>query len=857
MNVPAPTDPAASARPVPGWRRALPIAVSLVILALALHALAQQFSDHGYRQIRFAFRALDDDQIFLSILLGLGSYVCLVGFDLIGLRRSGHPVHPVRVALTAFLAHTLGQTVGFAAVTGGAVRLRGYGKVGLSLAEIGQVVLMSTLGFIFGAWVLLGIALLLEPETAARALPLEAGGLMAVGGLLLAAFAAMLAWVGGKGREFRFGKHAFWLPDARTVLLVTGISVIELGLAGGALYVLLPGVPGVGYFGFVGLYLIAVVAGLMSTVPAGLGVFEWSLLKLLPGIAPATVLAATLVYRVTYYVLPLVLASLLALTTLLRKPVEAGTDVAKMVWHGLRPWLPQLIALTVFAVGAALVIDGTLPVPARRQGPWVFLMETSHLLSSLGGVALLLIGQGLQRRSHVAWVLAMGISAIVPLLSWLRGGHPIVPLSALGLAVLLWASRREFYREGSLLDEAWSWTWIRNIGLVLVGTIWLLFFVYSHVEYQNELWWEFALSANAPRALRASLLVCVAVVGYGLLRLQRGTRSALPAATPAQLAALAPVLEAAEDTQACLVLTGDKALLRDEAGQGFVMMQRHGGTLIAMGDPVGPPDVARALIWKFREEADRLGLRPAFYQVGDKYWQTYLDMGLTLVKLGEEAIVPLADFTLDGKPRAELRQAWNKGPRVGLSFRVLAPGECAPLLDEMEAVSDEWLEAKSGEEKGFSLGSFERSYLLRFPIALAEHEGRIVAFANLWTAPAGKELSVDLMRHRNDAPKGTMDYLFTGLFLWGQSQGYSRFSLGMAPLSGLAQHRLAGRWNRFANLVVRHGERFYGFSGLRKFKAKFLPAWRTRYFAAPGGMHLPTALIDVTRLISVDPRRHE
>lgn len=186
-----------------------------------------------------------------------------------------------------------------------------------------------------------------------------------------------------------------------------------------------------------------------------------------------------------------------------------------------------------------------------------------------------------------------------------------------------------------------------------------------------------------------------------------------------------------------------------------------------------------------------------------------------------------------------------------------AVGECAPLLDEMEAVSDEWLEAKSGEEKGFSLGSFERSYLLRFPIALAEHEGRIVAFANLWTAPAGKELSVDLMRHRNDAPKGTMDYLFTGLFLWGQSQGYSRFSLGMAPLSGLAQHRLAGRWNRFANIVVRHGERFYGFSGLRKFKAKFLPVWRTRYFAAPGGMHLPTALIDVTRLISVDPRRHE
>jgi phosphatidylglycerol lysyltransferase len=113
------------------------------------------------------------------------------------------------------------------------------------------------------------------------------------------------------------------------------------------------------------------------------------------------------------------------------------------------------------------------------------------------------------------------------------------------------------------------------------------------------------------------------------------------------------------------------------------------------------------------------------------------------------------------------------------------------------------------------------------------------------------------MRHADDAPKGTMDYLFVALFQWGAENGYTRFSLGMAPLSGLAQHRLAGRWNRFANLVARHGERFYGFSGLRRFKAKFAPTWRPRYLVAPGGMHLPAALLDVTRLISLDPRRND
>lgn len=84
--------------------------------------------------------------------------MCLVGFDWVGLKRTGKQLHPARVGITAFMAHAVGQTLGFAALTGGAVRLRGYGSVGLTLAEIGQVVLMSTLGFIFGAWVLLGLA---------------------------------------------------------------------------------------------------------------------------------------------------------------------------------------------------------------------------------------------------------------------------------------------------------------------------------------------------------------------------------------------------------------------------------------------------------------------------------------------------------------------------------------------------------------------------------------------------------------------------------------------------------------------------------------------------------------------------
>ena len=125
-----------------------------------------------------------------------------------------------------------------------------------------------------------------------------------------------------------------------------------------------------------------------------------------------------------------------------------------------------------------------------------------------------------------------------------------------------------------------------------------------------------------------------------------------------------------------------------------------------------------------------------------------------------------------------------------------------------------------------------------------------MAFANLWPLPGHQELSFDLMRHRADAPPGTMDFLFSQLILWGQDQGYEKLSLGVAPLSGIDGRRLAPLWARIAGIMFRHGERLYGYAGLRQYKEKFRPEWRGRYFAAPRGLSMALALIDVILLVS-------
>jgi phosphatidylglycerol lysyltransferase len=188
--------------------------------------------------------------------------------------------------------------------------------------------------------------------------------------------------------------------------------------------------------------------------------------------------------------------------------------------------------------------------------------------------------------------------------------------------------------------------------------------------------------------------------------------------------------------------------------------------------------------------------------------------------------------------------------REGCSFEVIGRDAVPGHLEEIRAVSDQWLGSKHTREKRFSIGFFDPEYLRRCPIALIRREGRIIAFANLWAPESREELSIDLMRHADGAPSGVMEYLFAELLLWGHAQGYRWFSLGMAPLSGFEHHRLAPLWNRLGALLFRHGEHFYNFRGLRAFKDKFDPVWEPRYLASPGGLATPFVLTDVAALIS-------
>ncbi|MDQ6960783.1 MAG: phosphatidylglycerol lysyltransferase domain-containing protein, partial [Mariprofundaceae bacterium] len=314
---------------------------------------------------------------------------------------------------------------------------------------------------------------------------------------------------------------------------------------------------------------------------------------------------------------------------------------------------------------------------------------------------------------------------------------------------------------------------------------------------------------------------------------------------------VAAIVAQSPDSSANLAYTGDKQFLFSPQRDAFVMLAKQGRSCIVMGDPIGNERAFPELVSAYIDMCDRYDLWPAFYQVGKGWLDLYVQAGLTLLKLGEEARIPLGTFALDGPQNAKFRYMLRKGERQGLSFSIVAVSDTSAQMHDMESVSGEWLEAKGGQEKGFSLGRFDPVYLQHFPIAIVKMDGRIVAFANLWPG-SGEEFSIDLMRQMRDCPNGTMDYLFVQLMTWGRAQGFAWFNMGMAPLSGTDASAKWSQWAKLSDIAYEHGNYFYNFKGLRQYKEKFDPLWEPRFLAVPGGMTLPRVVIDLARLINIE-----
>jgi phosphatidylglycerol lysyltransferase len=823
----------------------------LVLVAFWLHHLLGKYH---WRDILERVQAISNTKLLRAAFFTCAGYGCLTLYDALAVRFAGARVPYPRVALISFMGYAIGHNVGFNSISGGAVRYRAYTALGLSAKQIATIIAFGTLTFFLGASVLLGVSLLSNAGMSGSVLHVNAWLARVAGGFLLVAVAAYLWLVCTRHAPLKFRKIVIPVPKPRVAFAQIGISCVDMLCATSVLYVLLPREAAIGFFAFAGVYLLALAAGAISNVPGGIGVFEFVLLLLMPAVPEDRLLGALIAYRAIYYFAPFAIALVLLgahEVWIHRAPVVRLGRVARAF---LTAVTPQAIAIAVFLAGAVLLFSGATPglgdrLALLRNFVPLSVLELSHLLGSVVGVGLLIIAHGLYRRLYTAWGITIWLLCAGILLSLLKG-FDYEEATVLALVVIMLASARSrFRRRASLMEQHYSTAWVAAFFLVLAMAAWLVLFAYRHLPYDNELWWQFAFQASAPRSLRASLLALMIGAAYGLWRVLRPAPPRFSAPKRADLECVAGLIEKGEDTTANLALLGDKNLLFNKDRTACIMFQTSGNSWVAMGDPIGPPELGEELAWEFLEDCDGMAVSPVFYQVTPERLPLYVDLGLNLSKLGEEARVPLESFSLEGAARSDLRQAHRRAGRDGATFEMIGRGAVAATLPELRAVSDAWLEAKNATEKRFSLGFFDERYIAHFDVGVVRHEGAVVAFANLWRG-GSTELSVDLMRYNDAAPKGVVDYMLIECMLWGRAQGFRWFNLGMAPLSGLEEHALAPTWHKLGRIVQRYGETFYNFGGLRKFKEKFNPVWRPRYLAAPDGLAMAGALLDVTALIS-------
>ena len=837
------------------WRRWLVPTVTLVIFVLVGFGLRRELAEFRFSNVLVSLKSISRQSLAIAVLCTAASYWLLGFYDVLALRYLGKRVAYARTLFTSFIAYALGHNFGVAAFTGAAVRYRLYSSVGLSAADVAGVSAFCGVTTAIGLGVLAGASFIADPHAGVHAVHMNHNLVFGLGIvlLLLIMLYALSSLLGVEANDV-FGWR-LRAPTPRVALPQIALAITDLAISALVLWVLLPRDSHIGLAVFAGAYATAMTAAVVSHVPGGLGVFESLLVLALPSVPADQLLGSLLAWRAVYLLLPLLVATVLFAGEELRSQRSRIARIEQLAAAYIAPIIPQVSGALVFAAGFSLLVTGATPSIDRRLSllrdvlPLVVL-EASHLASSAIGLALLILSRALFRRVHAAYQMTFWLLAAGMLAALLRGLE-IEQALILGLVMLvIWIGRRAFYRPAEIMAQRFTPVWIVSLAIMIATAVWIGFFAYRHVDYSHSLWWTFAFEADAPRMLRASLLVIVLAAGFLATNLLRPARPEPGVASEEDLSHARALIASCSQALANAALSGDKRLLFSAAGDAFLMYQINGRSWVALGDPVGKPEAQEELVWRFRELSDLHGGWAVFYQVGPDQLPLYIDAGLALMKLGEEARVPLEDFSLEGSARAELRTQRRRAEKDGASFKVLSPAEVPAMLPKLRAISDAWLEDKAAAEKSFSVGSFNESYVCNFPVAVVLCAHEPVAFATLWVSGDRGEIAVDLMRFGADAPRGAMDFLFIELMLWGRAQGHRWLNLGMAPLAGLERHPLAPAWHRVGNFVFRYGEHFYNFDGLRRYKAKFNPQWESKYLASPGGLALPRILLDISVLIS-------
>lgn len=609
---------------------------------------------------------------------------------------------------------------------------------------------------------------------------------------------------------------------------------------------------------WVAAYSMGILFGVITITPEGIGVVEGMMTLVLTSLHVPVERAAviSISFRGLVFWLPLLIGFFILpkLQTFKsqRRGIRGETSVRiAALLTGFMGLINFLSAVTPSVFNRMALLAEISPLEIRRG---------SHFTAVLAGFALFLLAGSLWRRKRAAWLLTL-IFLGISILSHLLKGPNVAPAAA-AVLIMGWLIylRPQFHarsdtpsvRQGiTALAAAFSFTLLYgSFGFYLLDRHFKVHFGLWDALQQTVIMFTQVYNpclqplTGFGRYFADSIYAVGAFTSaYALVMLIRPVLIRQPA-NPAQRVRAKEIVERyGKSPLALLTLLDDKQYFFSPGGSVIAFVVK-GRVAITLGDPIGPTDDVRQAVKGFSSLCQSNDWLPAFYQVLPDYLPIYQLEGFQSLPVGQEAVVNLASFSLQGRANKGLRSGVNHALHLGYRAEVLPAPVNDKVLQELHEISDEWLTEQGSTEMRFSVGWFDSTYLCSCPIlVIYSPDQRITAFANIITEYQRPEVSIDMMRHRSHLEHGIMDLLFISLFEWAQQAGFQSVSLGLSGLAGIGQNPSDPAIERALHYLYEHVNVFYNFKGLHGFKEKFNPGWENRYLIYSNSAALPAVTL--------------
>ncbi|WP_347157107.1 phosphatidylglycerol lysyltransferase domain-containing protein [Pontibacter chitinilyticus] len=598
-------------------------------------------------------------------------------------------------------------------------------------------------------------------------------------------------------------------------------------------------------------YVVMVILLIASPFLRGLGAIEVSVTFILGryGYSVVEAATATLLFRLFEFWVPL----LLGVSSFLTKKDNL--------------LLRLMPALIILAVGLINVISAITPaIPARLRLVNGLLptnvVYTSNMLVLMFGLVLLLLSVFLLQGSRRAWVVATTLLLLSFTGHLIKGAdYEEATLSLLACLMLLYTRRQYRLKPHPRYTRISLLTFLFGVVAVLAyGVIGFYFIDKRHFAA------DFTLQQAVERTLRLLFLFdddgltpltrfahyfifsiyaagagVILLLLYGLLR----PYFSKPFNTEQDWEQAQALLDKyGQSALDYFKVYPDKQLFFSEDRETFLAFKVTRLFAFVLENPVAKDAAAfQAIIRSFDRYCTENGFVSIFYRVPERSLPLYSALGKKSFPIGEEAVLDLTTFTIDGGKMKPTRSALNRLTGEGYSVKAYDPPVREGILQKLEQVSTDWLQALGQQELTFTQGVFDPAILKTQTILTVEdQEEKVYAFLNLVPDYVPGEATYDLIRKVGNAPNGVLDLLLVKTYLYLKEKGYTSVNLGLAPMSGIAGRNMTQRGIRYA---YEHLRVFGHFVGLRKYKEKFFPKWEQKYLIYEHDYHLvqvPAAL---------------